>query len=144
MATVKSDQITNSSAVPSVRNNSNSKGRVERSFFSYTVPAGDQAVNDLLQLVVVPAGARLLGGFLAAEAMSTGAGAASIQIGDGTTATKYLGTTSIDAATTTKFGDTIALNHGELLTADLTLTAKVVTEAWAATKKLNGWIEYLI
>jgi hypothetical protein len=145
MAELKSTQITNATATPIVPVNSHDSGaRVHREYFDFTVPVGDAAINDTVLLAKVPNGARLLGGKIVAEAMTTGAGAASIQIGDGTTAAKYLGTTSIDAAAEAEFGHTAALNFGELQTAELTLTATVVTEAWAAGQVLSGWVDYLL
>lgn len=145
MATFKSDQITKlTQSLPNQLNpfESTQPDRVE--VFTFTVPAGNAAVNDLIQLCEVPAGATLQGGYFVNEAMSTGAGDASIQIGDGTTADKYLGTTSVDAASTalTWFGVTIAKDFGVVLTSKLTLTAKVITEAWAAGKKLQGKVFY--
>ncbi len=145
MATYKSDQETKRTATPPKMLATNEMhGRVRIAYFTYTVPTGNAAVDDLVQLATIPPGARLLGGHLAFEAMSTGGGAASVQIGDGTTADKYLGTTSVDAAGTAVFGTTSALAFGQELTAETTITAKVVTEAWAATKKLHGFVKYVM
>lgn len=141
MAVLKSDQITQlETTKPQVKPNEIG-GRIRVYFFSFTVPTGNAAVSDTIQLVKVPKGARILGGWFAAEAMSTGAGDASVQLGDGTTAAKYLGTTSVDAAAQADFAHTIALAFGEELSAELTLTATVVTEAWAATKKFYGFVK---
>jgi hypothetical protein len=145
MAVHKSDQITNQDAIPSVKNKANvERGRIRSNYFSFTVPTGDVAVNDMVQLTNIPKGARILGGWIAAEAMTTGAGAASIQIGDGTTAAKYLGTTDIDAAAQADFAHTVALNFGEELAAEMVLTATVTTESWAAGKKLCGHLRWVL
>lgn len=119
-------------------------GRVRISYFDYTVPTATVAVNDTIDLVTLPKGARILGGHAAWEAMSTGAGAAGVTIGDGTTANKYLDTTSVDAAGSCTFADTIALNTGEVLTADTTLVAKGAGEAWAATKTFAGHVLWVL
>lgn len=145
MAVLKSDQFTKLDASPPERLPPDEfYGRRRVSYFSFTVPVGNAAINDTVQLCRVPAGARLLGGKFKSEAMTTGAGAASIQLGDGTTAAKYLGTTSIDAAAEGEFADTVALNYGEKLASELTLTATVVTEAWAAGQRLLGEVEYVV
>lgn len=142
--TFLSDQLTNEALTPPTKTGPQYYGRRVTKHFTFTVPTATVAVNDLVQLQKIPAGALLLGGFIAFEAMSSGAGDASVQLGDGTTATKYLGTTSVDAAGKATFGDTIALNYGELLTSELTLTAKGITEAWVAGAKLKGHIHYLM
>ena len=144
MALFKSLQITNAEAVPAILGDpSEQGGRVRRKYFSFTVPAGNAAINDTVQLTRIPKGARLLGGKIAAEAMSTAGAVASIQIGDGTTPAKYLGTTGIDTAAISDFGDTVALNFAEKLAAELTLTATVLVEAWAAGQKLLGYIDFM-
>ncbi len=145
MAVHKSDQIANEKATPRVMvKPSERHGRRRVAYFSFTVPTGGAAVNDTVELAKVPAGARILDGRIAFEAMSTGAGDAGIQLGDGTTAAKYLGTTSVDAAGTADFAHTVALGYGEELASELTLTATVMTEAWAAGQKLLGAIEYAL
>lgn len=121
-------------------------GRQRTASFTFTVPTGNAAVNDVVNLVRLPKGAKIINGMLAFEAMSTGAADASIQIGVTGAVTKYLGTTSVDAANTTlvSFAHTIALNHGETLTAETDLIATVVTEAWLAGKKLYGTVKYVV
>lgn len=145
MTTYYSDQITNERAVPRVLNSARDKGgRVRCANFDYTVPTGNIATSSTVQLCKVPAGARLLGGFFAATAMSSDSGDASIQIGDGTTAAKYLGTTSVDSAAAASFGVTKALGYGEELTAELIVTATVVTEAWVAAGVISGHVLYVL
>lgn len=141
MATHQSTQRTNLQANPQVKNRADEwYGRVRVFFFDFTVPAGDAAVNDLVQLLTIPANFRLLAGQLAHEAMTTGGANASIQIGDGTTADKYLTTANIDGIGVKDFLDTLAHNMGERLSAELTLTAKVLTEDWAAAKIIKGYV----
>lgn len=142
--TFKSDQLTNESAAPVVKTGPNFVGRKVTKHFTFTVPTATVAINDLVQLVKVPAGALLLGGKIVSGAMSSGGAAASIQLGDGSTATKYLGTTSIDAAAQAEFGHTLALNYGEVLASELILTATAVTEAWVAAGVLKGEITYMV
>lgn len=145
MAVQKSDQITNITAIPPVKTRTSEMGgRVRVAYFSFTTPAGGVAIADTVQLCVIPKGARILGGEAKFEAMSTGAGAATVELGDGTTAAKYLAATSVDAAGKAAFADTVALNYGELLTSELTLTATASVEAWAAAKKLYGHVLYAL
>lgn len=143
MAVHKSTQLANLALSPPVFGDaSEGGGRVRKKWFDFTVPAGNAAVNDTVELLRIPKGSRILGGKIATDGMSSGAGAASIQLGDGTTATKYLGTTSVDTAGTSEFANTLALNFGEKLASELLLTATVITEAWAAGKLLKGYVEY--
>lgn len=145
MAQYKSDQITNLDAVPRVWPRADEiYGKVRRTYFSFTVPTGNAAVNDTVVLARIRNGVRIQGGHIAFEAMSTGAADASVQIGISATATKYLGTTSVDAAGKADFADTVALNFGEVLTAEAEILATVITEAWAAGKKLLGYVEYVV
>jgi len=144
MPDYQSDQLANRDAVPQVRNHpAESGGRKRTRHFTFTVPTGDVAVDKTIELGRIPKGAIILGGFFDAEAMSTAGGTAQVQLGDGTTADKYKGTTSVDAASQFDFANTIGLNYGEQLTAELVLTATVKGEAWAATKKIAGDIDYL-
>ncbi|MEO5375944.1 MAG: hypothetical protein H7840_17085 [Alphaproteobacteria bacterium] len=145
MTAYKSDQETKRTATPQKMLGTNEHGgRVRVSYFNYTVPTATLAVNDTLNLVTLPKGARILRGHVAWEAMSTAGGTAQIQIGDGTTANKYLDTTSVDAAGSSAFADTIALSYGEELSAETTLVAKAVGEAWAATKKIAGHVLWVV
>lgn len=141
MGNHKSDQYTNQTALPIVMNGPDVYGRLARRFFSFTTPTATVLLNDTVQLVTVPAGARLLGGKLAWEAM---AGTAELELGDGSTTDKYLTSTAIVAAGEASFGDEIATFFGEALTSELILTAKAVVGAWAAGKKLYGHVDYLI
>jgi hypothetical protein len=145
MAAYKSTQETKRTASPPKMLAAHElKGRVRVAWFDYTVPTGGVAVDDTVDLTTLPIGARILGGEMAFEAMSSAAGTAQIQVGDGTTADKYLGTTSVDAAGTSPFANTIALNFGEVLEAETTLKATAKGEAWAAAKKLAGWVKYAL
>lgn len=144
MATFKSDQRTKLTTKPIVRLNSTDENKKHTKLFEFTVPVGNAAINDLVELVVIPKGARIVGGSIKSEAMSSGAGDASMQIGDGTTATKYLGTTSVDAIANFDFANTLALNYGEIVATEFTLTAKVITEAWLAGKKFKGEVSFLM
>lgn len=110
--------------------------RRRTSWVAFTVPAGGLPVSDTIELLEIPRGVRLLGGKIVFEAMSSAAGTANIQLGDGTDADKYLGTTSVDAAGEAEFGHTAALNYGEKVADTFRLTATVLGEAWAAGQRL--------
>jgi hypothetical protein len=122
----------------------NEKGSAERIvYFEKTVPAGNLAIADRIPMFTVPKGARILGGRVCGEAMSTGGAAASGRIGDGTTSNKYLDDTSFDAIAQADFANTLALGYGTVLAADTTFYMTVVTEAWLAGKKLAGHLRYV-
>lgn len=120
------------------------KGRVRLAHFRFVVPAGTAAVNDTVNLTQIPAGARIIGGHAAWEAMSTGAGTAQIQIGTAATANAYLDTTSVDAAGTVAIANTVALGYGAELAAETVIVATVAGEAWAAGKVLTGHLLYVL
>lgn len=136
MANFKSDQVTNETASPQTFGKGHEIAPIITKHFTFTVPSGT-AASDTVQLVTVPKGAVLLGGKFVQDALGN-----AIQLGDGTTAGKYLGSTSVAAAGETFFGNTLALNYNEELAAALTLTATVTTGAWTAAKVLKGYIEY--
>ena len=144
MANHKSVQITKLDAVPAERLETHELGgRVRPAYFEFTVPVGNAAIADTVELCELPAGARILGGHFAAEAMSSGGAAASMQLGDGSDPDRFLGTTSIDAAAEGAFAHTIALGYGQRLAAKTRLVATVLTEAWAAGQKLSGHLLYV-
>ena len=141
----KSDQFTQLSATPrELVPARDAHGTRRVAFASFTTPAGGVAIDDTVQLLKLPPGARLHGGKLVCEAMSSGGAAASLRLGDGTTSDKYLGDTSIDAAAQVSFAHTIALGYGTALAAEVVLTATVKTEALAADKKLYVEVEYAL
>lgn len=144
MAVHKSDQITNIDASPRVYLKPNEHGFIERRAWTFTTTAGNIAIADTIQLCKVPKDARVLGGLCSFEAMTTGAGVAGAEIGDGITSTKFKAETSVDAAGTFRFGETIAENHSLEATAEFTLTVTARTEAWAAAKKFHGYVDLLL
>ena len=145
MTAYKSSQETRRTAIPPKMLATNEMGGRQRvAYFEYIVPAGGVAVNDTIDLITLPLGARVLGGSIAFEAMSSGAGTSQLQIGTAASVNKYLDTTSVDAAGAALIANTIACGFGEELSADTLLIAKVLGEVWAAGKKLSGWIEYAL
>ena len=145
MAEHKSDQITNLDAVPVVLPKANElHGRLRVAYWSFTTPTGGVAINDTIKLVRLPKGARIVHGHYVNEAMTTGAGAATVEIGVSGTAAKYLEATSVDAAGSGDFADTIARNFGDELTAETDIVATATVEAWATAKKFNGVIYYVV
>lgn len=145
MTTYYSTQMTKKTASPPQKVEANEeRGRVRMSFFDYTVPAGTVLTTDTIQLCEVPAGARLLGGWLATDALSSAGGTAGVSLGDGTTAAKYLSAADCDAAAQHDFAHTLALGFGDVLTEKLILTATPTGEAWAAAADLKGAIYWVM
>lgn len=142
MAAYKSVQETKRTGAPAKMLDTNERhGRIRHAYFDYVVPAGGVAINDTIDLCMVPKGARLLGGKFANEALGT---STQVSIGDGTTATKYLDATSTAAAAATDFANTIALYLGEEQAADLVLQAKVTGAALTAGTKIRGYALYVL
>lgn len=143
MTAHKSDQMTKRAAGQLLKTNE-ATGTRRVAFFKFTVPTATAAIGDTIDLVTLPKGARILGGTYANEAMTSGGAAATIALGDGTTADKFLGATSVDAAGKGTFADTVALGFGTELAVDTTIVATVSVEALAAGKILMGAVEYVV
>jgi predicted NBD/HSP70 family sugar kinase len=146
MTTFKSDQIAALDAVPPVVPKANERhGRLRLHYWSFaTAGGGGPAVNDTVVIGRLPQGARILGGRAVAEAMSSGGGTAQVSIGLAADAARYLEASSVDAATGLSFADTLARNFGDELATDTDVVATALGEAWAASKKFNGYILYAV
>ena len=146
MTTFKSDQIAALDAAPPVVPKANERhGRVRLHYWSFTTASGGgPAVNDTVVVARLPQGARILGGRLAAEAMSTAGGTAQVSLGVTGDAARYLEASSVDAATGLLFADTVARNLGDALATDTDVIATALGEAWAVSKKFNGYILYAV
>lgn len=139
MADYKSDQYTNATAFPMTPTKSYEKGTKVTVLFSYTVPVGGITTTDRVALAVVPKWAVLMGGKIAQDALGN-----SITIGDGTTANKFLASTSVASAGASAFNDTLALYYQERQSAELIIWATPAVGAWTAGKLLYGEIQYMI
>lgn len=139
MADYKSTQYTNATAFPMTPTKSYEKGHKVTVLFDYTVPVGGITTTDRVALAVVPKWAVLLGGKIAQDALGN-----SITIGDGTTANKYLASTSVASAGASAFNDTLALYYMERQSAELIIWATPAVGAWTAGKLLYGEISYMI
>lgn len=140
MANFLSDQLTNAAASPPVMNESTVNGKVRRHVFTWT---GDAAQNDTVQLVTVGKGSKIIGGRVGYTAFGS---SVTLTLGDGTTATKYLGSTSIASAGASDFANTIALKglgSDVDLAANVTLTA-TLGGADPASGTLAGYIDTLL
>lgn len=139
MADYKSTQYTNATAFPMTPTKSYEKGVKVTVLFDYTVPVGGITTTDRVALCVVPKWAVLTGGKIAQNALGN-----SITIGDGTTADKFLGSTSVASAGASAFNDTVALYYQERQSAELIIWATPAVGAWTAGKLLYGEITYMI
>jgi len=141
MPTLYSDQITGLRANPQTKPDSGeARGKLRCSVFSWT---GDAAQDDLVELVRLPIGARILNGFVDFTDFGT---SVTLDIGDSTTENKYLSALDIaTAAGTSAFANTWAL-YGlgrERLTTVITLMAKL-EGANPASGTLRGYILYVV
>lgn len=111
MTAYNSDQIANQVAVPPVLNETNVVGgRVRIYGWTYTVPAGDLTALDTINLVDLPAGARILGGRMSWGAMGTSCTALIGITGD---TDRYKGSTDVSSAGEADIANTNALNFME-------------------------------
>jgi hypothetical protein len=146
MAAYKSDQVTGLDATPpSVPKANERHGRLRLHYWSFTTAAGaGPAINDTITVARLPQGARILGGRLVNEAMSTAAGTAQVTLGIAGDTARYLEANSVDAAGGLSFADTVLRNFGDELAAGTDVIATVLGEAWAPVKKFNGYILYAL
>jgi hypothetical protein len=140
MATVYSNQRTNDVATPPVPNNPNTDGRVKRKYFEFDTALITVNSGDTIELCKVPIKARITGGYIAFEAFGA---STTLAIGVSGTTGKYLGATSVAAIGQSSFANTVALNFGEELAAEITLIGTAAGANFAATKKCRGYIEYI-
>ena len=139
MADYKSSQYTNATAFPMTPTKSYEKGTKVAVLFDYTVPVGGITTTDRVALCVVPKDAVLMGGKIAQDALGN-----SIVIGDGTTANKFLASTSVASAGASAFNDTLGLYYQERQSAELIIWATPAVGAWTAGKILKGEVQYMI
>lgn len=138
----KSDQVTKIDSVDfDMLKPNESFGRVRMAFFSVSTPASGNADGDTYDLCEIPKGARVIGGRTACEAMG-----ASVVMAIGITGTlsKYGSAIDVAAAGMDDFAHTIALNFGVETTAKERLIATLSGAAPAASKKLWGYVEYVL
>ncbi len=139
MATFNSNEWANRVAVPPVMNAAYVEGgRVRIQWFSWTTVSPAQ--NDLVNLCRVPAGSKILSGFVQFEAMGA---SATLDIGTSASATKYASAINVASIGTGSFANTAALNFGLVLTADEYIVAKMSGAAWTTAKAVNGYIMYV-
>jgi hypothetical protein len=107
-------------------------------FFRFSATQGvDMAMTsgDNSPMLQLRKGWRILGGNLKYEAGGAGA---TFQIGITGTVGKYSGAIDVSAAGTSDFANTIALNYGELLTADEIIIGSWAGANFASGKKIAG------
>lgn len=121
-----------------------SHGRLRLAYWSFVTPAGGVAVEDSVRLVRLPRGARVVGGRFSADAMSTGAEAASVSIGVAGDTGRFLETTSVDTATSGGFADGPGRDFGAVMNEETELVAHASVEAWAGGKVFSGVVLYAV
>lgn len=154
MATVKSDVVTNlDSTNPAVNviDVTLKHGRLRLAAFSYDTGASGPATSDVIQLVKVPKGARIFGIYIMHDAMTSGAGTAGADYGDGGDVDRFVAARDMDAANTGVWLplrqedanlDAKTLGFGYKYADADTVDAVVTGEAWAANKRLDGFVLY--
>lgn len=139
MATVYSAQRTNSRAVPTVKNQANELGgRIRIAHGTYE--ASSLASGDVVEMFILPDGARLINGWLANDALGTsttlsvGYGAHTTAAGAAVSlsAAAYLAATSTSSAAKTSILATLALGSGTEVNANASGMPVTVTMGGAA------------
>lgn len=151
MANFYSEQITKQDQSLPYRNvkANESRGRLRTLYGSYRTPAASPpAVADVVQMVKVPAGFRVFQIFIQAEALSSGAGTAGGDLGDGADVDRFAAAVNLDAAvnaltalrTSTVASGEPDLGFGYEYTVDDTIDFVVTGEAWAASKWVRLYV----
>ncbi len=154
MANFYSDQVANfENSSPRVMVKPHElRGRVRIARWSYTTPAASApAVGDYIALTKLPAQAVVINVRAVWEAMSSGAGTAGADYGvaddkNGTNfAADFTSALNMDAAGFKSFDSVIdKLPSVTPYTAERWVCAKVTGEAFATTKKFQGFVEYVV
>ena len=145
MATVYCTEYANTIAVPTVMNAPNTRGRLLRKRFSYTV-AAVVAIGTVINLGILPANARFYGGVWSNDA-GFGDAALTIDIGVTGTAAKFYNDLDVAAAVDqTAFGVTAALGGGGIYvpTADIMVIATTAGDVLIALGTCWGWFDYVL
>ncbi len=145
MASYNSDQYgTVAGAVPDEVKPNEWGGRVRIAAWTYTTPSGGLTVNDTINLVKLPKGARVLGGRVDFGAMSSSTGTATANIGISGAASKYASGLNVDSAGQADFANTTALGMLAETSDEETVFATVGGENWAGSKSFDGYILYVV
>ena len=141
--TFKSDQRTNDTAVPVVASRANERGGKKRVFyFKATLPGSGLAIGDDIDLVMIPAGHRIVGGEFSWNAAS--GAAATIAIGVVGTTGKYKAALVTNDATARPLAQTQAENFGDVLASDTIIKATNAVAAWVVSTILMGHIDTVL
>lgn len=141
--TLKSAQETNRTAVVPVMREPNEAGKVTRLYFNHTVVAGDLDAGTTIDLVYIPANCRIYGGVFACDAGYADANA-TLAIGDGTTADRFLAAGAISGVGEYAFGNTLALGFGDKITTGFVLKGTTAVAALLAAGIARGYVDIVI
>jgi hypothetical protein len=141
--TLKSAQETNRTAAIPVMKEPNEMGTVTRLYFNHTVVAGDLDAGTTINLVYIPANCRIYGGIFACDAGYADTNA-TLAIGDGITAARFLAAGAIAGVGEYAFGNTIALGFGDKITTGFILKATTATAALLALGVSRGYVDIVI
>tara|TARA_Y100000310_G_scaffold249219_1_gene255238 strand:- start:215 stop:661 length:447 start_codon:yes stop_codon:yes gene_type:complete len=146
MATVKSTQVTALDTSLTKLRASELYGRVRVAYFDYTTPASSApGIGDILQAVKLPKGVRILAISLAWEALSSAGGTAGATIGTTDDPNRFITAKDMDAAGVLHMLPVIdQLPDSVLTVAEPTYLILTVTgEAWAVSKKIQGYVLFV-
>jgi len=141
MASHNSNEWANRVAVPSVFNPAYTDGgRMRVQTFSFTTPVGI-AEDDTINLCKLPAGAKVIGGYVQHGAMGV---SSTLDIGTAADPNKYASAIDVAAAgVSSAVASTAALNYGAVTTTEENIIATAAGAAWADGEDLNGHIVYV-
>jgi len=145
MATVNCTEYANYIASPPVMNSPNTRGKLIRKRFSYTVGTV-VAAGTVINLGILPANARFYGGVWSNDAGFADVGA-TVDIGVAGTAAKFYNDLAVaNAVDQTAFGVTAALGGGGIYvpTADIMVIATTATAVMIAAGTCWGWFDYVL
>ena len=137
-----STEYGNRVAVPPKQNPKNKFGKVYRAYFSLTSPAAGGAADDEFNLVVLPAGARVVGGRLTHEAMT--GGTQELSIGYTGAVDQFLVATALGTSEgDLPFASVLSDGFGDELSSETTIKAYSTVAALTAAKAIAGYVEFI-
>lgn len=114
--------------------------RVLRFWFDFLSTA-TVAIADTINLVTLPAGSRVMGGSIAQDVATA---SVTVSIGYAGATARYLSASSWASAGVVAIANTIALNIGELLTADTPIFLTTAGASFVTGKNVKGYVEVTV
>jgi hypothetical protein len=141
-AGINSTQYANRVAVPTKANPKNTFGKVYRAYFTAETLAAGGAIGDWINAVVLPAGARIVGGRLTWDAMT--GGTQQVEVGYTGATAQFLASVAMGTSEgDVNFAELLSDGFGDALATETTIQILNSVAAWTASKTIAGYVEFI-